>query len=365
MKVLNIENKSFRVFDSDLSIDDKLPAGVYTIEFAQSSGYALSKRPNLTVTEKMYGKHEQKIDKILKSYKKFDRSMGVIFSGDKGIGKSIAARMLCEKMVADGKPVIIVDNNYPGLTHFIDSIQQECVVLFDEFEKNFKTDNDDDGDNHDDRGSQDRLLSLFDGTGSNIKRLYLVTCNNLWQLSDFLVNRPGRFHYHIRWNYPDENEITDYLHDKLDEKYYGEIEKVISFSMRVPLNYDCLRAISFELNMGYNFEQAIEDLNIMNINEESFDLHIRMKNGNEFTNYRENIDLFQKTERRMRAYGENECVSISFVPRGIKKYDGDKIIVTDFKVIDDDDKKDITNKVAEVWLETKKRKDPFAFDLAA
>ena len=47
MKVLNIENKSFRVFDSDLSIDEKLPAGVYTILFDSNSGYALSKRPNL------------------------------------------------------------------------------------------------------------------------------------------------------------------------------------------------------------------------------------------------------------------------------------------------------------------------------
>ena len=362
MKVLNIENKSFRVFDSDLSIDEKLPAGVYTILFNPNSGYSLSKRPDLTVTEKMYGKHEEKVNKILKSYEHFTRSMGVIFSGDKGIGKSIAARMLCEKMVAKGLPVIIVDENYPGLTHFIDSIQQECAVLFDEFEKNFKSTSGDD--DEDGRGNQDRLLSLFDGTGSGVKRLYLVTCNNLWQLSDFLVNRPGRFHYHIRWNYPSEDEITEYMHDKLDEKYYGEIEKVVAFSMRVPLNFDCLRAISFELNMGYSFEQAIEDLNIMNVNEENFDIHVRMRNGKDYVDYREGVDLFQKTERRFRVYGDGETATLKFVPRKIKAYEGNRMIITDFKVIDEDDK-DVTNQVAEVWLEANGRKDQYSFDLVA
>ena len=362
MKVLNIENKSFRVFDSDLSIDEKLPAGVYTISFNPNSGYSLSKRPDLTVTEKMYGKHEEKVDKILKSYNHSTRSLGVIFSGDKGIGKSIAARMLCEKMVADGKPVIIVDNNYPGLAYFLDSIQQECTFLFDEFEKNFKTtpgDDDEDG-----RGSQDSLLSLFDGTGSNVKRLYLVTCNNLWQLSDFLVNRPGRFHYHIRWSYPSEAEITEYMHDKLDEKYYGEIEKVVAFSMRVPLNFDCLRAISFELNMGYSFEQAIEDLNIMNIHEENFDIHVRLKNGKSFVNRREGIDLFQKTERHINVYGDGEVCSLKFVPRKISTYEGNKMIIADYTLLVEDDK-NITNRVAEAWLEAKGREDKYSFDLVA
>ena len=30
---------------------------------------------------------------------------------------------------------ILIENNYAGLAQYIDSINQECVILFDEFEK--------------------------------------------------------------------------------------------------------------------------------------------------------------------------------------------------------------------------------------
>lgn len=64
-----------------------------------------------------------------------DRNLGVILSGDKGIGKSMFGRMLSEMAVASGYPVLIVDTYYPGISSYLDSIQQEVVVFFDEFDK--------------------------------------------------------------------------------------------------------------------------------------------------------------------------------------------------------------------------------------
>lgn len=96
------------------------------------------------------------------------------------------------------------------------------------------------------------------------KKLFVITCNELRNLSDFLVNRPGRFHYHFRFDYPDADDITEYMQDKLPKEKYDEITKVISFSKKVPLNYDCLRAIAFEINHSGDFENAIKDLNIVN-----------------------------------------------------------------------------------------------------
>ena len=89
------------------------------------------------------------------------------------------------------------------------------------------------------------------------KKLFIITCNSLDKLNDFLVNRPGRFHYHFRFGYPSVEDVQGYLMDKLDAAYRGEISKVVLFSQKVALNYDCLRAIAFELNMGLPFEQAI------------------------------------------------------------------------------------------------------------
>lgn len=315
MKILEINSETYRVFGDSLVIKEKLKPAVYTVVFVPMQGFFLKKHTPLTVTEKLYGKHEQKINKLLKAYEHFERPMGVIFSGDKGIGKSIAARMLCQKSVEKGLPVILVEENFEGLTQFLNSIEQECVVLFDEFEKNFKKVYDRDGDEK--GNAQDSLLSLFDGTGNNIKRLYLITCNDTYQLSDFMVNRPGRFHYHIRWEYPTQGEITEYLKDKVKPEYHDQIEEVLKFTAFQELNYDCLRAIAFELNMGQKFVETLEDLNIKNDNDERYDLVVQFKNGGEASSHGDRIDLFSD---RKELYIEGGKISgyLEFSPRKAK-----------------------------------------------
>lgn len=162
-----------------------------------------------------------KVDKVLSSFHCAERNLGVILSGDKGIGKSMFAKLLCIKAVEAQLPVILIDSCVPGIARFIESIEQECVVLFDEFDKTFKNTHD-----HDD---QSALLTLFDGTAGG-KKLFIVTCNELYRLSDFIVNRPGRFHYHFRFNYPEPDDIRAYLKDKLKPEFYGEIEGVVQFA---------------------------------------------------------------------------------------------------------------------------------------
>ena len=328
MKILKVNDETYRVFGDALNISDKLMPGVYSVDYDNmSKTFSLRTHSPLTVTEKLYGKHEEKINKLVKAYEKFDRSMGVIFSGDKGIGKSIASRMLCEKMVAKGLPIIMVGDDYPGIADFIDSIQQECVVIFDEFEKNFRIEeqrcHDADESSAGDGGAQDKLLSLFDGTSSAIKRLYLITCNDIWQLSDFLVNRPGRFHYHIRWQYPTADEVREYLTDKVKPQYHTQIDKTVLFAMRANLNYDCLRAIAFELNMGLSFDDAIGDLNIKNLGDKKFfNTEVIFKDGSTFVRKDVMIDIFSNStdevyiaERDASDFDdEHRCVVIYFKP---------------------------------------------------
>ena len=54
------------------------------------------------VKEKVYGIHPKKADKVFKAFTKFERNLGVILSGDKGIGKSLFARILA----SDRKSVV-------------------------------------------------------------------------------------------------------------------------------------------------------------------------------------------------------------------------------------------------------------------
>lgn len=286
MKAISI-GKRYEIHEDSLKAYDKLPVNTYTVRFDKMSGFYLEARSRLAVTEKVYGIHPEKADKVLKAFTMFERNLGVILSGSKGIGKSLFARLLSAKAQDAGYPVIIIDQYIPGIAAYIESIEQEVVFLFDEFDKTFGSVCP--GANEAD--PQSALLSMFDGTAQG-KKLFIITCNSLYKLNDYLVNRPGRFHYHFRFDYPSPEEIQAYLTDKLRPAYIGEIRKVILFSKKVALNYDCLRAIAFELNLGLPFEKAIQDLNIINLHEECYNVTLHFHGGRTMTAKRCQLDLF-------------------------------------------------------------------------
>lgn len=273
----------YSIYDNSIETFDRLPVGTYAVGYNQNEGCFLIRRSNIAVTEKTYGVHNQKVQKVMNSFAAFERSLGVILSGDKGIGKSLFAKQLCENAVQTGIPVVIVDACLPGIGRFIESIQQECVILFDEFDKTFRNTKDD--------NDQARLLSLFDGTAGG-KKLYLVTCNELYGLNNYIVNRPGRFHYHFRFDYPAPEDIREYLSDKLEVCYHNQIDSVVEFSRKISLNYDCLRAIAFELNNGSKFSDAIADLNIMTTEDEEYKVYLVFENGKAIHNLRYSTNLY-------------------------------------------------------------------------
>lgn len=149
----------YMIYDDYVATYKKLPAKTFRAEFSKMTGPYLVETSNLSVKEKAYGNYDVKVEKVMNRFEEFNRSLGVILSGKKGIGKSFFTRMLADKAVASGMPVVIVDGAFPGLVQFIDSIDQEAMILFDEFDKTF-TRLDEDGDC--DTSIQDGLLSMFD-----------------------------------------------------------------------------------------------------------------------------------------------------------------------------------------------------------
>ena len=84
------------------------------------------------------------------------------------------------------------------------------------------------------------------------------------------------------------------MKDKLPPAVYDEtINDIVSFAKKVDLNYDCLRAIAFELSHGAtSFKEAIEDLNIINIEKERYDLYLYFTDGTVATTKGFVLDLF-------------------------------------------------------------------------
>lgn len=308
MKIIHV-GSSYKIYTDDLKVYDELPVGVYNVDFNPMSGFSLSEHPAIEINERVYGVHEVKAEKVMRSFTAFERNLGVILSGSKGIGKSLFAKLLCLKAMAQGLPVIIVDSFTPGIARYLGSIEQRALVLFDEFDKTFG--NIRAGENEAD--PQAGLLSLFDGITPG-KKLFVITCNELRNVNDYLVNRPGRFHYHFRFDFPSADEIREYMNDNLKPEYVGQIEEVVKFAGRVGLNYDCLRSIAFELNTGEQFKDAIGDLNIVSTSNEHYDITLHMSDGTTLTRRNYYIDLFSDDEIEVPLYDKDgsNIVDVTF-----------------------------------------------------
>lgn len=282
MNVINAGSR-YQIYGEDVKTYQKLPVGTYIVNFHPMQGFSLSIRNDLTVTEeKIYGNSLYKVNKVMKSYSSVNRNFGVLLSGQKGIGKSLFVRLLAEESIKANLPVVTVTMAAPGLATFISSIDQDCVVIFDEFEKTFTMTGEE--------NQQDELLSLFDGMDGGHK-LFVVTCNDLDHMSQYMLNRPGRFHYHFTMTPPTSEEVEEYMRDKLEPQYHHNIHDIVNLANVVDMPYDYLRAIAFELNQGYSLKEAMSDLNITRTDETRFEVVAILSNGLRFEAWGVKLDL--------------------------------------------------------------------------
>lgn len=94
------------------------------------TGFYLEKHADIEINEdKIYGVHMEKVNKVLNAFPNFNKNLGVILSGAKGIGKSLFSKILAVEAVKKGLPVIIVDTYIPGIANFIEEIEQEVLVM--------------------------------------------------------------------------------------------------------------------------------------------------------------------------------------------------------------------------------------------
>ena len=268
--------------EGSIKVEKKLPAATYTVEFSKEEGFFLAPMENMEFSGKIYGNIEDVVDRITKAYVARKKNLGVLLSGIKGSGKSLTMKMLAKKVVDTFNiPAIIVSKAYPShyLARFLYSIDMNCAVIFDEFDKNYAESLKDSKENEMDTSGQSGLLDLLDGIYAS-QKLFVFCANKDYAVSEYMLNRPGRIFYHFRYKPLTMDIIREYLDDNIKNKDF--IEEIILYSGFISnLTFDILKAIVEECNLfNEPVSQFIDNMNITcNISDRRYKVVVSDENG--------------------------------------------------------------------------------------
>lgn len=258
----------------NVDIRERLPRGNFIVKYDElHSSYFLELIDPFVEDGKIYGKIPTQVKRIMNTFNDRERSTGALFVGEKGSGKTLLARLLAIDCVNRDMPVIIVNNSHCGeiFNQFVQGIEQPAMLLFDEFEKVYTSE------------QQESVLTLLDGVFPS-KKLFVFTSNNKYRIDEHMQNRPGRIYYLLEFGGEDREFIVEYCNDKLLNQ--DNVSGVITVSeLFDKFNFDMLKSLVEEMNR-YS-ETAAQALKMLNVIPDSsrhsgflFSMSLVDKNGN-------------------------------------------------------------------------------------
>lgn len=223
---------------------ETIDIGVYKLLIDDNGQFFLRRiSDNFSFDYKLYGLETKLIDRVVKTYENTEHgNIGVLLNGLKGTGKTVSAKVMCNKLK---KPVIVVSDHIKGCHIFLNSIPQDITIFIDEYEKIF-------GDSAD-------MLTIMDGAlNSKFRRVFMLTTNKLY-VDDNLLQRPSRIRYMRKFNDLTPDIVEEIVDDLLIHKQFkAECVKFIS-NLEV-ITIDVVKAVISEVNIHAEAPETFQDV---------------------------------------------------------------------------------------------------------
>ena len=246
------------IFPKPVGCDYDLIAGkVYDLNWdSYNCTYIFSENGDLNLPSKVYNlKKDIPFKKRVLTYFKETtaQTTGIMLAGTKGTGKTVLAKVIAKESEL---PIIIVDGSYPAqhLSKFFKGFKTPVCIIFDEIEKKWRT---------------DRMLEFLDGVEATTKKLVLMTCNDVSQVSQYMQDRCSRVRYLRTYGDRDNIELIETLVKDNGIEKVKETTDFIIDNIKL-LSIDNVLSFIKEVKLfgnEFTLDDIIEDMNI-SLNEQ-------------------------------------------------------------------------------------------------
>ena len=222
----------------------KLPPAIYKLEEDRAGFYLAKISDKFTLPEKIYGMERPFIERVKKSWASTVGNMGVLLNGLRGTGKTVTAEIISNEM---NLPVIVISQAFEEtLISFINDLQDDCIIFFDEYDKTFEK-------------KSSLLLTVMDGVlKTDIRIMFLLTTNEDI-LNNNMYQRPSRIRYIKKFGNLDADVVMEIVEDLLEPKEL-KVDTINFISELSIITIDLVKTIIQEVNIHketpYNFSDV-------------------------------------------------------------------------------------------------------------